>query len=68
MTNSFGVNEELAAVRLYVDLNRKDGGSAAPFTFMTNFPKKVFSEVDMRKTLASLGLVPSAVLMVTKPS
>jgi len=68
LTNSFGVNEELAAVRLYVDLNRKDGGSAAPFTFMTNFPKKVFSEMDMRKTLASLGLVPSAVLMVTKPS
>lgn len=68
LTNSFGVNEELAAVRLYVDLNRKDGGSAMPITFMTTFPKKVFSEADMRKSLAGLGLVPSAVLMVTKPS
>lgn len=67
LTNSFGVNEELAAVRLFVDLNRKDGGSAQPITFMTNFPKKMFSEGDMRTTLAGLGLVPSAVLMVTKP-
>ena len=62
------MNEELAAVRLYVDMNRKDGGTAAPITFMTTFPRKVFSEGEMRKTLASLGLVPSAVLMVTKPS
>ena len=68
LTNQFGVNEELAAVRLYVDLNRKDGGSAAPFTFMTTFPKKVFSEADMKKSLQGLGLVPSAVLMVTKPT
>jgi len=68
LTHSFGVNEELAAVRLYVDMNRKDGGTAAPITFMTTFPRKVFSEGEMRKTLASLGLVPSAVLMVTKPS
>jgi len=68
LTNQFGVNEELAAVRLYVDLNRKDGRSAVPFTFMTTFPKKVFSEADMRTSLQGLGLVPSAVLIVTKPS
>jgi len=68
LTNQFAANEELAAVRLYVDLNRKDGGSATPFTFMTTFPKKVFTEADMRTTLVGLGLVPSAVLMVTKPT
>lgn len=68
LTNQFGINEELAAVRLYVDLNRKDGRSALPFTFMTTFPKKVFSEADMKTSLKGLGLVPSAVLIVTKPT
>ena len=62
------MNEELSAVRLYVDLNRKDGGQATPFTFMTTFPKKVFTEADMRTSLVAQGLVPSAVLMVTKPT
>ena len=68
LTNQFGINEDLAAVRLYVDLNRKDGRSALPFTFMTTFPKKVFSEADMKTSLKGLGLVPSAVLIVTKPT
>ncbi|XP_038075874.1 UBX domain-containing protein 1-like [Patiria miniata] len=67
LTNSFGVSEQLAAVRLFVEVNRKDG-SNAPFTLMTNFPKKVYTEEDMEKPLKELGLVPSAVLMVTKPT
>lgn len=66
ITNSFGANESLAAVRLYIELNRTDG-VASPFTLMTPFPRKVFTEEDMEKPLKELGLVPSAVLTITKP-
>ncbi|GIY10036.1 UBX domain-containing protein 1 [Caerostris darwini] len=65
LTHSFSPNEQLAAVRLYVEINRTDG--SAPFALMTNFPKKVFSDEDMNTPLNSLGLVPSAVLIVCKP-
>jgi len=65
IVHSFGVKEPLAAVRLYVEMNRTDG-STGPIKFMTNFPKKVFAEDDYENTLENLGLVPSAVLMVTK--
>merc|ERR1712096_499334 len=65
IVHSFGVKEPLAAVRLYVEMNRSDGG-AGPVKFMTNFPKKVFADEDYENTLGNLGLVPSAVLMITK--
>ncbi|GFQ97767.1 UBX domain-containing protein 1 [Trichonephila clavata] len=65
LTHTFRPNEELAAVRLFVQMNRTDG--SAPFSLMTNFPKKVFTEEDMNAPLNSLGLVPSAVLIVCKP-
>jgi len=65
LVHSFGVKEPLAAVRLYVEMNRTDG-AAGPVKFMTNFPKKVFADDDYENTLENLGLVPSAVLMVTK--
>uniref|UniRef100_A0A1E1XH35 Putative ubiquitin regulatory protein n=1 Tax=Amblyomma aureolatum TaxID=187763 RepID=A0A1E1XH35_9ACAR len=64
LTQTFGANEELAAVRLYVELNRTDGDQ--PFTLMTNFPRKVFAEEDYIKPLNALGLVPSAVVILTK--
>ncbi|XP_077522776.1 UBX domain-containing protein 1-like [Amblyomma americanum] len=64
LTQTFGANEELAAVRLYVELNRTDGDQ--PFTLMTNFPRKVFTEEDYMKPLNALGLVPSAVVILTK--
>ncbi|XP_071800301.1 UBX domain-containing protein 1-like [Asterias amurensis] len=66
ITHSFGAMEQLASVRLYVQLNRTDGNTT-PFTLMTTFPKKVYNDEDMEKPLKELGLVPSAVLMVTKP-
>ena len=67
LVTSFGVKEQLAAVRLYVQLNRTDGiEGAAPVQLMTNFPKKVFEEDDYENSLENLGLVPSAVLMVMK--
>lgn len=64
LTQTFGAHEELAAVRLYVELNRTDGDQ--PFTLMTNFPRKVFVEEDFVKPLSALGLVPSAVVILTK--
>lgn len=64
LTQTFKAKEQLAAVRLYVDLNRKDG--ATPFNFMTSFPRRIFAEEDMEKPLQELGLVPSAVLIVAK--
>lgn len=60
----FGVNEMLAAVRIFVQLNRPD--CQFPFTFSTSYPRKVFSDEDMVTPLQQLGLVPSAVLMVKK--
>ncbi|CAG8452596.1 8541_t:CDS:2 [Dentiscutata erythropus] len=35
-----------------------------PFTLMTTFPRKVFGDSEMQKTLKDLNLVPSAVLVV----
>ena len=50
-------------------MNRTDvtsGAPAEPFRIQTNFPRKVFSEEEYDATLEALGLVPSAVLMVSK--
>lgn len=65
ITNTFGCKEQLSAVRLYIEMNRSDGNSG-PFTIMTNFPKKVFSAEEYEMPLDTLGLVPSAVLIVTR--
>ena len=65
---SFNVKETLSAVRLFVQLNRKDGGGSdgQAVKFMTTFPRKVFTEEEYEMPLSTLGLVPSAVLMVQK--
>uniref|UniRef100_A0A8D0BWV5 UBX domain protein 1 n=1 Tax=Salvator merianae TaxID=96440 RepID=A0A8D0BWV5_SALMN len=65
LTQTFQAKEQLAAVRLYVELNRKDNGEE-PFNLLTTFPRRVFTEEDMEKPLQELGLVPSAVLIVAK--
>ncbi|VVC41568.1 Hypothetical protein CINCED_3A018971 [Cinara cedri] len=62
---AFNVKEMLAAVRVYIELNRSDGD--APFSLMTSFPRKVFTNEDYEKPLEQLGLVPSAVIILTKP-
>ncbi|XP_058876739.1 UBX domain-containing protein 1-like isoform X2 [Acipenser ruthenus] len=64
LTSAFKAREPLAAVRLYVELNRTDG--AEEFTLLTPFPRRQFTEEDMETPLQELGLVPSAVLMVAK--
>lgn len=63
LTETFEVKESLAAIRLFVQLKQ---GSATPFNLMTTFPRRVFTEEDYDKPLYLLGLVPSAVLIVTK--
>lgn len=65
LVHTFGSKEPLSAVRLYVQMNRTDGG-VGEVKLMTNFPKKVFSDDDYDNTLENLGLTPSAVLIVTK--
>ncbi|XP_078284033.1 UBX domain-containing protein 1 [Rhinoraja longicauda] len=64
LTQSFKSREQLAAVRLYVQLQQQE--DTDNFNLMTSFPRKVFCEEDMEKPLQELGLVPSAVLIVCK--
>lgn len=53
LTQTFGAKEPLSAVRLYVEMNRKDGDG--PFSLMTNYPKKVFGPEDYDVPLENLG-------------
>lgn len=64
LVETFDAKEQLAAVRLFVQL--KLGPNPAPFGLMTTFPRKVFTAEDFDAPLEKLGLVPSAVLIVTK--
>lgn len=64
VVETFEAKEQLAAVRLFVQL--KQGTGSAPFGLMTSFPRKVFNGDDYDNSLEKLGLVPSAVLIVTK--
>uniref|UniRef100_A0A803TY13 UBX domain-containing protein n=1 Tax=Anolis carolinensis TaxID=28377 RepID=A0A803TY13_ANOCA len=54
LTQTFRAKEQLAAVRLYVELNRKDDAEE-PFVLLTSFPRRVFTEEDMEKPLQELG-------------
>ena len=65
IVQTFKSKESLSAVRLYVQLNREDQPGVTP-KLMTNFPKKVFQEEDYDSPLDALGLVPSAVLMISQ--
>ncbi|XP_065078398.1 UBX domain-containing protein 1 [Ochlerotatus camptorhynchus] len=64
LVETFDAKEQLSAVRLFVQL--KLGSASSPFGLMTSFPKKVFTGDDFDISLEKLGLVPSAVLIVTK--
>lgn len=64
LTETFDVKEQLSAVRLFIQLKQ---ANEVPFALMTTFPRKVFTGDDYDKPLEVLGLVPSAVLIVTKP-
>ena len=54
MVKIFNAKESLAAVRLYVQLNRDDGIDT-PFNMMTNFPKRTFQDAEYDMPLDALG-------------
>ncbi|XP_063861023.1 UBX domain-containing protein 1-like isoform X2 [Scylla paramamosain] len=67
LVQEFKAKEPLSAVRLWISLNWPDGvPPETPFNLSTTFPRKIFDDEDMDKPLEVLGLVPTAVLMVSK--
>lgn len=65
ITTVFKAQEPLAAVRVYVQMN-SNTPEGQDFTLLSPYPRHVYTELDMEKPLKELGLVPSAVLVVTK--
>lgn len=63
LVQTFDAREQLSAVRLFVQIKQ---GIDEQFSLMTNFPRKIYTDEDFEKPLEALGLVPSAVLIVTK--
>ncbi|XP_074530427.1 UBX domain-containing protein 1 [Halichoeres trimaculatus] len=65
ITTVFKAQEPLAAVRVYIQMNGNTP-EGQDFTLLSPYPRHVYTEMDMEKPLKELGLVPSAVLVVTK--
>ncbi|KAG7517262.1 UBX domain-containing protein 1 [Solea senegalensis] len=65
ITAVFKAQEPLAAVRVYVQVNGNTP-EGQDFTLLSPYPRQVYTELDMEKPLKELGLVPSAVLVVSK--
>ena len=53
MAHTFEASNTLEDVKSYIATNRTDSG--APYSLMTNFPKKIFTAADSRRTLKDLG-------------
>ncbi|XP_045447652.1 UBX domain-containing protein 1 [Melitaea cinxia] len=66
LSHTFSAKEQLAAVRLYLQVNMPGYAENENYKLMTTFPKKIFSSEDYDKTLELLGLVPSAVIIVSR--
>ncbi|CAH1646462.1 unnamed protein product [Spodoptera littoralis] len=66
LAHTFGAKEQLAAVRLYLQMNAAEYAQQDSFKMMTTFPKKIFTSEDYDKPLDLLGLVPSAVIIVSR--
>lgn len=64
LTGTFQPTDTLETVCAYVNDNRTDGST--PFSLMTTFPRKTYSAGDLGTSLQDAGLVPSAVLILTK--
>lgn len=58
---AFQATDTLSAVYEFVRGHRQ-----GEFSLMTTFPRRVYGEADMGKTLTELQLVPSAALSITK--
>ncbi|XP_045768088.1 UBX domain-containing protein 1-B [Maniola jurtina] len=66
LSHTFGAKEQLSAVRLYLQLHSPEFAQTENFKLMTTFPKKIFSSEDYETPLESLGLAPSAVIIVSR--
>ncbi|XP_013149199.1 PREDICTED: UBX domain-containing protein 1 [Papilio polytes] len=66
LSHTFSAKEQLAAVRLYLQMNSQEFAQQENFKLMTTFPKKIFTVDDYDKPLDLLGLVPSAVIIVSR--
>ncbi|CAG9579037.1 unnamed protein product [Danaus chrysippus] len=66
ISHTFSAKEQLAAVKLYLQMNKPEFADNDNFKLMTTFPKKIFTFEDYEKPLECLGLVPSAVIIVSK--
>ena len=64
MGHTFKAKEQLAAVRLWIEMNRTDDHS--PFSILQPFPRKQYTEEDMMRTLEDLGLVPASNILITR--
>ncbi|VDM21029.1 unnamed protein product [Wuchereria bancrofti] len=62
----FKPDEPLSHVRLWVEMHCKDAMGGMPFTLMTPFPRKIFTDEDMEVSIKVLGLMPSANMVVTR--
>ncbi|XP_021565894.1 UBX domain-containing protein 1 isoform X2 [Carlito syrichta] len=58
LTQTFRAREQLAAVRLYVELHcgEEPGGGQDPVQLLSGFPRRAFSEADMERPLQELGM------------
>lgn len=65
LAHTFGAKEQLAAVRLYLNLHAQEFAEQ-DYKLMTTFPKKIFTSEDYDMPLDSLGLVPSAVIILSR--
>lgn len=65
ITAVFKAQEPLAAVRVYVQMNGNTP-EGQDFSLLSPYPRHLYTELDMEKPLKELGLVPTAVLVVTK--
>ncbi|CAJ0954933.1 unnamed protein product, partial [Mesorhabditis belari] len=61
---TFDAKESLSAVRLWIEMHHNP--TKGHFDLMTPFPRKKMDEQDYEAPLESLGLVPSAVLVMTR--
>ena len=64
ITGTFQATDTLETVRGYINDNRTDG--SVPFNLMTTFPRKTYTDGDLGTSLQDAGLVPSAVMILTK--
>ena len=64
LQHTFRAKEQLAAVRLWIEINRTD--EHAPFSIIQPFPRKQYTEDDMMRTLEDLGLVPASNILISR--